>query len=86
MDISITYPNFAVSGSNSRSSRIGDFGTDLLNFSISGPMILSYTLHTASRDIPESRNMAPATDSNRSPKAFGTSTSSASSVSSSRIK
>lgn len=81
-----TYPNLAVSGSNSSNSLIGDFGTELLNFSISGPIIRLYTRHTASRDIPESRNIAPATDSKRSPRAFGTSTSSASSISSSRIR
>lgn len=36
----MTYPNLAVSGSNSRSSRMGDFGTEQLNCSISGPIIL----------------------------------------------
>lgn len=35
-----TYPNLAVSGSSSSSSLIGDFGTEQLNCSISGPIIL----------------------------------------------
>lgn len=35
-----THLNLAVSGSSSRSSRIGDFGTELLNNSISGLIIL----------------------------------------------
>lgn len=38
-----SYSNFAFSGSSSSSSRIGDFGTDSLNWSISGCIILRYT-------------------------------------------
>lgn len=80
------YPNLAVSGSNSSNSRMGDFGTLLLNCSISGRIMLLYIFHTISSDIAESKNMAPATDSKTSPRAFGTSTSSASSHSSSDNK
>lgn len=40
MNVKRSHLNFAVSGSSSSSSRIGDFGTELLNSSISGRIML----------------------------------------------
>lgn len=47
---------------------------------------INFTFQTISKDIFESRNIAPAIDSKISPNAFGTSTSSASSHSSSDMR